>query len=86
MTVPQPKPSRHLVGGVDCTTGDELLDPRLAEPERRAGDAQRGDHVAVRVADRRRDGGQPDLELVDRDGVPLLAHLGELAAQLRLRW
>ena len=34
------------------------------------------------VADRRRHGGQPDLELVDRDGVPLVPDLGQLVAQL----
>src|SRR6478672_3752872 len=74
------KSSRYLVGAV-LDHWDELLDARLAEPEGRAGHAQRGDHVAVGVADRGRDRGQPDLELVRRNGVPLLAHLDQLAAQ-----
>ena len=50
-------------------------------PERRSRDAHRGHHVAVGVADRRGHGGQPDLELVDGEGVALLADPVELVAQ-----
>ena len=83
-----PQPSRcETSAAASTSSGDDLA--RAARRSSRKvgpGDAHRGDDVAVRVADRRGDGGQPDLELVDGDGVALLAHLGQLVAQLGLAW
>src|SRR3954452_24984408 len=59
-----------------------VVEPGLVQPERRAGDAHRGDDVAVRAADRcgrRREAG---LELVDGQRVPDPAYLGELLDEL----
>ena len=81
--IPRPSRYRDLVRGVDHERGRPPRPAALGEPEGRAGDTHRGDHVAVRVADRRGDGGQSDLELVDGDGVPLLADRRRARARSR---
>ena len=51
----------------------QLGDPARREPQRRAGDAERGDRAAGLVEHRRGDRAEAELELVDRGGEALAA-------------
>src|SRR4029079_9431673 len=53
------------------------------EARRRAGDGERGDDPAARVEHRRRDDGQPGLELVDERRVAAAAHGLEVRLERR---
>lgn len=61
----------------------QLRQPLWRQPVHRARDADRGDHLAVVGAHGRRHRGQPDLQFLLCDGVALLRHGRQLAAQHR---
>jgi len=75
VTIPAPsvlapaEPFGHLCRR-DEQLRNDLVQPRLIEPECRPGQAHRCPHITAGVADRRRDGSQTPLEFVHRDGVP----------------
>src|SRR5680860_1648772 len=66
--------ARHLGSRIE-EKRKELLDATTGESEGRAREAERGGHLALNVPDRGCDRGEPDLQLVDRGGVALFAHL-----------
>jgi len=58
--------------------GVQVGDPLGGQPQRRAGDRQRGERMAAGGDDRGREAREPDLQLVDRGGVAVAPHCREL--------
>src|SRR5207245_4025729 len=70
------------LGGGVADRGGQGGDAGGRDAEARARGADRGDHRALRVPDRGRDGGQAGLELVHRGGEAAPAHLGQQGREL----
>src|SRR4051794_29280199 len=70
-------------GGLLDQQRAQAVEPGRAEPEARAGDGKGGDAGAVRPPHGRRDGGEADLDLVDRGGVADGADRVERAREVR---